>query len=173
MWKPVVGFEGSYEVSSLGRVRSLDRLVRYRRATGEFYSLKRGQLLAQNLINSGYLVVHLHLDGERSIRLVHRLVAESFHGRRADDEVNHRDFNTLNNREGNLHWCTHLENVEHSAQHRHEQGNVVKAVSADGTELKFRSQAKAEIALLGKMTGIVSWALKHGKPAIGYTWSRV
>lgn len=173
IWLPVNGHEGAYEVSSLGRVRSLDRQVAYEGKYSTWYRTQRGRVLAQNLINSGYLVVHLYKSKRRTIGLVHRLVAEAFHGLAADGmEVNHRDFNTLNNRCENLHWCTPKENNEYSSAHRPEQGNAVIATSPTGERLAFRSQAKAEMALLGQMTGIVSWALKNGRPAIGYSWSR-
>lgn len=172
-WRPVIGRAGSYEVSSNGRVRSLTRRVPYQGRYQVFYRTCQGKLLTPNLINSGYLVVHLYEDGKRTVGLVHRLVAEAFHGPApAGMEVNHKDFDTLNNHSANLHWCTPKENNQHSAAHRPAQGNAVVATSATGEKRAFRSQARAEMALLGQMTGIVSWALKTGRPAIGYSWSR-
>lgn len=174
IWLPVVGHEGQYEVSSLGRVRSLDRQVRHLGKYGYHYRLKKGRVLSQNLINSGYLVVHLYTDGHRQVGLVHRLVALAFLGEGGDLEVDHRDFNKQNNTIGNLRWLTHQVNSARSAPNRlTSTARAVIGEFADGTALAFPSQMVAEKALLGRITGIVSWAIKKGRPAIGCNWSRV
>lgn len=95
-WKPVVGYEGLYEVSSLGRVRS------------------RQGLLRQSLANR-YPSVHLSRDGKQATHRVHRLVASAFipnpDGR---ETVNHIDGDRTNNAALNLEWVTTSENVRHA-----------------------------------------------------------
>ena len=74
IWKPVKGYEGSYEVSSLGAVRSRDREVTQKGSTW-FY---RGQVLSQDVSKAGYPRVVLSQGNRRSTRQVHRLMAEAF-----------------------------------------------------------------------------------------------
>lgn len=106
IWKPVRGFEGAYEVSNLGRVRSLPRIVRY----FEIYRFVRGGIIAGTLVGPGlkYLKVHM---GDRH-HAVHKLVLEAFVGLRPAGMVAcHLDDNPENNRLDNLEWKTQAENV--------------------------------------------------------------
>lgn len=107
-WLPVVGSEGSYEVSSLGRVRSLDREVFVPYGAG-YYRTCRGQLLVGRLDLHGYRLVHL--DMTRRNAKVHQLVCEAFHGPRPPGQVV-RHLNDVHddNRAENLSWGTHAEN---------------------------------------------------------------
>lgn len=113
LWKDIKGYEGSYEVSNLGRVKSLSRKV----VSGVNYSNVRyteNRILAQSIINSGYPTVLLHSDGEEKRLLVHRLVLENF--KPNSDEslvVNHIDRDKLNNNLENLEWLTQSENIRH------------------------------------------------------------
>jgi len=73
-WKPVVGYEGIYEVSSLGRVRSKDRKV----WNGRVYYDKKGRILKQSKTTTGYWKVELYKNRKKKSKKVHRLVAKSF-----------------------------------------------------------------------------------------------
>ncbi len=96
---PVVGFEDFYEVSSKGQISN------YRKILSPFVN------------NSGYLVIDLKVNGSRSKKLVHRLVAETFLGNPLNKkEVNHKDGNKLNNSIENLEWVTSSENKKHALQ---------------------------------------------------------
>ena len=96
IWKPVVGFEGLYDVSSEGRVRS------YRREPAP-------KLLKPGIASNGYPSVVL---GRGNTRMVHRLVAEAFHGLcPLGCEVRHRDGDRTNPRADNLRWGTRSENI--------------------------------------------------------------
>ena len=96
LWRPVVGFEGLYDVSNLGRVRSLN-----------YNKTGRCKLLKLTKNGSGYLNVHLSKDGKAKIFLVHRLVAKTFIPNPNNlPFVNHKDENPLNNCVENLEWCT-------------------------------------------------------------------
>ena len=104
-WKQVVGWEGLYEVSNLGRVRSLVRQVHHR--------CYGGKILTQPNAVTGYKCVTLHPG--RKWQLVHRLVAEAFIDNPAQNpQVNHKDGNKKNNIIGNLEWCTASENIKHA-----------------------------------------------------------
>lgn len=107
-WLPTVGFEGHYEVSSHGRVKSLDRQL-----TNRVYP---GKVLKPSLDKqTGYLGVSLSLNGKRHNRRVHRLVAEAFIDEvNGKPHVNHIDGDKLNNSAENLEWVTIYENIRHA-----------------------------------------------------------
>lgn len=114
-WRPVLGFEGFYEVSSYGRVRSLDR--RIVASTGRVSNL-RGRVLKQKL-NHNYLKVNLHMPQKVRYACVHRLVCEAFHGASPswDSVVRHLNGQRLDNRPENLRWGTAAENTADMISH--------------------------------------------------------
>ena len=115
-WKPVSGYEGLYEVSSHGRVRSLDRNVT--RSDGQVHRYK-GKLLRTPLsTGGGYPFVRLSAQGKTQVRTVHSLVAEAFIGTRPEGmEVCHNDGNPANNRLDNLRYGTPSENELDKLRH--------------------------------------------------------
>ena len=118
-WKPVNGYEGIYEVSSHGRVRSLDRTATC--SDGRVRRLK-GKVRRTPLNQDGYQVVNLCIHGKCQTRYVHSLVAESFIGARPEDmEVCHSDGNKTNNHVANLRFGTssdnELDKVRHGTHH--------------------------------------------------------
>ena len=122
-WRAVVGYEGSYEVSSLGGVRSLDRVVTYpngvkRKFEGRFLKLAIGQ--------GGYPSVQLKINGVRKSAFVHHLVLEAFVGPRPDGCIAlHWDDNRNDNRVENLRWGTHSENRRDAVRNgRHSSSHV-------------------------------------------------
>ena len=103
-WRPVEGYEGLYEVSNTGRVRSLDRYVK---GKGESYRLRKGSILSLVKSNLGYLQVSLCCNGKYKTINVHRLVAQTFILNPDNlPEVNHKDEDKTNNSIENLEWCT-------------------------------------------------------------------
>lgn len=113
-WKDIVGYEGLYEVSNLGNVKTLGRVT--------IDSLGRirkweGRLMKQTN-NGGYRQVNLTgYDGKAQRRLVHILVAEAFLERKqGDDCVNHIDGNKSNNKVTNLEWCSYADNNKHARE---------------------------------------------------------
>lgn len=115
-WRDVVGFEGFYQVSSLGRVRSLDRYVDGKMVNGRILrSLKRGRILTQKIDRYGYPCVVLCKSGDRFDITAHRLVAIAFvHGNFEGAQVNHIDGVKTNNIPSNLEFCTSRENTVHA-----------------------------------------------------------
>lgn len=108
-WKPVVGFEGSYEVSNFGRVKSVDRIAISNRKEGSVERRLRGRLLRPGAQKPGHLTVAI---GRGNSRLVHVLVLEAFAGPRPDGmDALHRDDNPTNNRFDNLRWGTRSDNL--------------------------------------------------------------
>ena len=108
-WKPVVGFEGYYEVSDMGRVRSLDRVVSGK--DGCTLSIK-GQMMRPRPNTTGYPFVRLRMRGKRGGYTVHRLVAKAFIPNPDNlAEINHKNEDKTDNRVANLEWCDHSYNM--------------------------------------------------------------
>lgn len=121
VWLPVRGYEGLYEVSHLGRVRSVDRKVEY--SDGRTVT-KRGKILSISAGKNGYENVRLYKDKKAKNHSVHRLVAEAFISNpEGKSQVNHKDRNPLNNDFTNLEWVTHQENADHAKLTGYHNGN--------------------------------------------------
>ena len=102
-WRPVLGYEGLYEVSNLGRVRSLDTYRKGKNGSVRFY---KGRILKLSTNGRGYLQVFLCKNRKVKKFKIHRLVAEAFLPNPDNlPEVNHKDENKLNNNAENLEWC--------------------------------------------------------------------
>ena len=111
-WKPVVGYEDSYEVSDHGRVRCLYREKEFMARWG----MARMRFPAKDMkvfaTSKGYLYVGLSKDAQSKKHLIHRLVIAAFVGE-SSMEVNHKDGNKSNNHISNLEYCTSSENNLH------------------------------------------------------------
>lgn len=123
VWKPVVGFEGRYEVSDMGRIRSLPHETVINRKKGKPYTLKkRGAYIMPQPRQHGYMAVWLYGNGGNNGRAgkqysVHRIVAEAFlPNPNGCLEVNHINEDKTDNRACNLEWCTHKENSNHGTR---------------------------------------------------------
>lgn len=110
VWKPVVGFEGLYEVSSHGRVKSLDRVVKFKSG----YEKKWLSIIKKASLNDqGYYYISMSKNGNSFSKKIHRLVADAFLEEKISKQrmvVDHRDNNPLNNRADNLQRITQREN---------------------------------------------------------------
>lgn len=124
-WKAVAGYEGLYEVSDRGNVRSLDRTITYR--DGRVYQAQ-GQILKPSYAKDGsYPVVGLSRRGTAVRHYVHTLVLEAFTGPApAGMECRHMDGNPTNNDRSNLKWGTRYENIHDQIRH--------------GTHVKFKER---------------------------------
>ena len=112
IWRVIYGFENYYEVSNLGKIRSVDRCVFHK--TSLLLNLK-GKSIKPHLNKNGYLFVNITKKSKAFNKSVHRLVAESFLDNPHDKkDVNHIDGNKLNNEVTNLEWATRSENLIHA-----------------------------------------------------------
>lgn len=113
-WRPIKGWEGRYEVSSHGRVRSLDRMVATNTpARGPSFRKAPGKILSPTLNRYGYRSFVLVDSSCQKNAQVHICVCEAFHGSRpAGREVAHFDGDRTNNRADNLRWATRTENMD-------------------------------------------------------------
>lgn len=114
-WKDVKGYEGLYQVSDQGRVKSLGQVTEYISRWGTVaHRHSRGNIMCPTDNRHGYMSVILSKDKKTKRHFVHRLVAEAFIGEIDSLEINHKDYNPRNNAVSNLEIVTHQENVNHS-----------------------------------------------------------
>ena len=177
-WLDIPYYDG-YQVSNLGRVKSLARNFS-----------KKDIILKPLLINSGYYIVNLWKDNKCTHKLIHRLVAEGFINKPSDKNVvNHKDGNKLNNNANNLEWVTQLENVKHAIKNnsllrKHldnlKQGKYCsKKIGMYNKNMKllkiFNNSIEAEnylkkIGIKAHSSNIRAVCTGIGKTASGYIW---
>ncbi|MCS2403788.1 NUMOD4 motif protein [Bacteroides salyersiae] len=116
IWKDIPQFEGLYQVSNIGNIRSVERIVPF----GSQYRTIKSSNLRFFKKSNGYLSVKIYKDNRQYTMYVHRLVAMAFCDGYFDKaDVNHKDGNKSNNVSSNLEWCTRSENQIHSVKVLH------------------------------------------------------
>lgn len=111
IWKPIPGYEGYYEASTLGRIRGVDRTCICRWGCEQAV---KGKILKPRVVKNGYQHVKFTVNGIGKEPLVHRLIALTFVPNPNNlPQVNHKDGNKTNNTPDNLEWCTASENILH------------------------------------------------------------
>lgn len=146
IYKDIPEFEGYYQVSNLGNVKSLG-----------MYNNRNPKILVQESSKSKtatYKRVKLHKDGEITRFLVHRLVAIAFiENPKNKPQVNHIDNDTTNNVVPNLEWCTGSENMVHS--HNQNRQEAVKKAAAEGRAkaAKLKAETKYNTFLNKNLNG--------------------
>lgn len=163
MWMPVNGFESLYEVSNMGRVRSLPRKT------------TRGKILKPSIDKDGYYRVNLVDDGRSKYYRVHRLVAQAFIKNTFNlPVVNHKDENKQNNRADNLEYCTVKYNTNYNdatSRRGLSQRRAVNQFDLDGNFIARWSGAIEIAQSLGYRGGNISSVCQgHRKSAHGYLW---
>lgn len=161
-WKPIRGFEESYEVSDLGRVRNSNT----------------GKILTPKNHNRGYYHVILMKQGRQKSFLVHRLVALAFIPTENERlTINHIDENKLNNRRDNLEWCSKDENIRlYQKNHpekvgRPENPTPVRQFTKQGVFIKLWDS----VAEVHRQLNYSTWSISQccngkRKTAHGYMW---
>lgn len=174
VWKDIQGYEGLYQVSNSGNVRSLDRYVPHKTLGKKFC---KGHMMSTHINNAGYITVNLCKGNKYKSFDIHRLVAIAFLKR--DDfsnlEVNHKDENKQNNHVENLEWLTKTQNNKYGTKIERQQKKIkipVLQYDLDGKFIKeWESATDAEIAISNKTTGAISHCIKkYTKTAYGYIW---
>ena len=173
-WRDVVGYEGLYQVSSEGHVKSLERKVP--KWDGERTVKER--ILKPRTDHYGYLLVSLCAGGKSKTLKVHRLVCEAFHDNPENKlDVNHINENKTDNRACNLEWCTRRENINHGSRNTRTAEALSKPVgqyTLDGELVKIWPSATEARRQTGFSQGNICLAAngKH-KQAYGFIWKYV
>ena len=177
-WRPVVGYEGLYEVSNAGRVRSLRKKTRIKD--------KESNVMRQKFDNRGYLRVNIY-NGKCKAELISRMVAKAFIPNPNNlPQVGHMDDNKLNNHVSNLYWTDSRENNHHNgkmdrlhAMHKAKISQIAQKLSmpvigisiADGTEIRYESMQQA--ARHGFESGRISMCVNGKRNSHrGYKWRK-
>ena len=149
-WRDIPGWEGSYQVSSHGRVRSLDRVVIDKNGRR---SPRAGKVLSPAL-SQDYPSVALYRPSQQAhTRCVHQLVALAFHGPRPEGlETRHLDGNKLNNTPENLAYGTHAENMADASIHYWERLTFEDIIARERQRTERRRAAAARQPIFGKAT---------------------
>ena len=176
IWKPISGYEGFYEVSNLGRIRSLERIVEC--SDGRKRKIKDRTLLGARY-SGGNSGVTLHKEGCAKVVNIHRIVAEAFVPNPLEkEEVNHKDENPSNNHASNLEWVTCKENINYGTRTERArkaiveaQGRAVRQLSRDGELVaEYESLSAACNATGTHVSNITKCAKGVYKTAGGYIW---
>jgi hypothetical protein len=179
-WKPVVGYEGFYEVSNHGRVRSVTHTII--RSNG-VPTIIKSKLIRFSKLPCGYLQVGLHRDGKTKSARIHRLVAMAFIPNPYNlEQINHKDENKTNNYVDNLEWCTPKYNTNYGTGM--ERMVITKLLSGEGGRPVLQYGLDGKFVNAYKSVGVAARALnlspcsiseccngtRGHKQAGGYQW---
>lgn len=187
IWKDIEGYEGLYQVSNMGRVRSLDRVITSSYSYGTKTSFLKGKIRKLSLDGQGqYLQANLNKENKQKQFLVHRLVAQAFLLNSENKEtVNHKNGIKTDNRANNLEWATRSENEKHAykmglasnwmkGKHGKENYQSKITLQIDKNTMKvineFYSTGEASKITKIARSDIISCCNKKIKSAGGYIW---
>lgn len=168
IWKDIPEYEGIYEVSNDGRVRTHKDKTTYTKMHG-IRKWKQRELKEKNPKGRD-VRVSLYKNGKEKSFLVHRLVAYAFIPRvEGKDDINHIDGNPRNNNVENLEWCNCTENINHAFENNLiKTGMKIKLIHvAHKIEYEFISLSKAS-TFLQRNVGYISGQLKRGKDIVAH-----
>lgn len=165
MWKAIPEWEGFYEASNKGEIRSVDRVITFSDGRTRAY---KSQVLAQYTDGKGYRKTTLKKNGEDYRAHIHVLVAAAFYGPRPEGlVVRHLDGDNTNNRKSNLRYGTHAENSEDSLRHgtraRGETQGSVKFTEAEVQAVRAAEGTISAIAERFGMSRTNAWNIRNGK----------
>jgi hypothetical protein len=172
IWRDIKDYEGLYQISNLGRVKSVERIVK----RGTNFKPVRERVLKMG-DKDGYKYVILSKSGKTKTGWIHRLVAQAFIPNPDDLPcINHKDENPSNNHVNNLEWCTHSYNNSYNDIRIKAARNKRKPIiqySKDGTFIREWSHAREASEALGlSKRAIYECCVGRSKTSGGYIWKR-
>lgn len=149
-WRDIYGFEGLYEISDCGDIRSKEHTISYFDPRWNKDAVRRcpQKIMKASMLPSGYMLIRLRKNNAYHNHYVHRLVAQTFIPNPENKpEVNHKDRNKQNNCVGNLEWVTAAENTHHLMA-----SGYVMGLQCKGRHLSDEHKHKMSISLRGHAT---------------------
>lgn len=184
IWKDIKGFENRYQISNLGRVKSLKRKVK--KGKNSFRTIEERILRPRIDKKYGYQIISLRIHPQKYFLSIHRLVAETFIPNPNNYPcVNHKDNNPSNNCVNNLEWCTQSYNVQYAYKHGNakptagcfKKGNIphnrrkINQYSKDDEFLKTFKSIRAAAKSVNTVESNIGQCLSgKTKTAKGYIW---
>lgn len=167
IWKDIEGYEGLYQVSNIGRVKSLDRITMDSVGRSRF---RKGEIKSQRKNNKGYYYVNLHNKGNYSSKTVHKLVGVHFvYGYFEGAVLNHLDEDKTNNNDWNLEWTTQYLNSIYGNSLKSRK-KPIKQMTNNGVIIKSFDCAE-ETKILGYNPGKIRLCCNGiNKTHRGYIW---
>lgn len=181
VWKDIKGYEGIYQASNLGRIKSLDRIKHTKGRYGEMQTKIKGIILKSCANHDNYLEVVLSKNGKSKTRRVNRIIAETF----IENPNNYKQVNHINgiktdNRVDNLEWCNCKDNIHHALKNnlmkpvRGKEHYMAKKVGKynENNQLIEKYDTIVEAGKLNKIsnTNIIQCLKGRTKTAGGYKW---
>lgn len=180
IWKDIIGYEGIYQISNFGRIKSLDRI----NCVGHKLHGKIKKAVADK---DGYLQVRLSINGLTKTYKVHRLVATAFIDNPLNfPQINHKDENKVNNTANNIEWCdckynlnygTARDRIKHHIDYLEigrKRSKAVLQIGPNGKVVKlWRSGVEASKSLNIDLSTLYNCCNGKRKTAGGYKWKYV
>lgn len=122
IWKDIERLEGRYQISNLGRVKSLPKFVNNNPKSKNIGYETKERILKPFYNGKGYMLVKMYKDNKKYTKKIHRLVAQAFIPNIDNlPQINHKDENKQNNKADNLEWCDNWYNSHYGSKNRREK----------------------------------------------------
>lgn len=179
LWRDIPGFEGRYQASNYGRIRSLDYTMRYKNS--DILAYRKGKVLSAKTDKYGYFEVTLSVNKRRYCRKVHQLVGLTFipnpnnypvinhiNENKKDNTVWVNSDGSINLDKTNLEWCT----LRYNTQEYHKRRTLIYQYDLDGNLIKiWNSGLEAAKSINGFISGVHHCCSKNVKTYKGYIWT--
>lgn len=177
-WKDIDGFKGLYQVSSYGRVKSLDKIIK-RNKNGKTFPIHKKARIMKQRPHNGYLIIDFYLFKEKRQRrrglLVHRLVACAFIPNiKNNPDINHKNEIKTDNKVDNLEWCTPYYNVNYGTRTERARKSNSKSIRQYDLDGNFIKEYESSV-VVAKLFGVNSECIRNvcnGKfqSVCGFQW---
>ena len=174
IWKDIPGYEGLYQASNLGKIKSLERIAKKKYRNDR---IVKERIMHGTKNQDGYLKVHFKnkaLNIDKGL-FIHRLIAMTFIPNSDNlEQINHKDGNKLNNRVDNLEWCTNLYNQQHAWKnglHKSTKGKKIRQLDKNNKIIKKWNTITEAGKKLGISASRIGECCKNKNwTAGGYRW---